>query len=264
MRYGEPSLAAAARELADAGCRRLLVLPLYPQYSATTTGSTFDALFAELATWRWVPELRTVAGYHDEPAYTEALAASVRELWRRDGEAQQLVMSFHGTPRRYFENGDPYYCFCQNTARRVAQRLGLPRERWRVTFQSRFGREEWLQPYTDETLAALPRQGVRSVDVMSPAFAVDCLETLEELDGLNREIFEHAGGERYRYVPCLNDRDDHLALLADLVTRHLAGWLEEPREPEEHDLEAAARARAARAEAQRSRLPGWAPRPPEG
>ena len=264
MRYGKPSLAAAARELADAGCRRLLVLPLYPQYSATTTASTFDALFAELATWRWVPELRTVAGYHDEPAYADALAATVRELWQREGEAERLVMSFHGMPRRYFESGDPYYCHCQNTARRVAARLGLADGRWLVTFQSRFGREEWLRPYTDETLRALPGQGVRSVDVLSPAFAVDCLETLEELDGLNREIFEHAGGERYRYVPCLNDRADHLALLTDLVLRHLAGWLEEPREPEERELVGAASARAARAEAERARLPGWAPRPPEG
>jgi protoporphyrin/coproporphyrin ferrochelatase len=224
MRYGRPSIAAALAELAAEGCRRILVLPLYPQYSAATTGSTCDAVFAELARWRRVPGLRTVESYHDEPGYVRALAAGVRELWRRDGEPELLLMSFHGMPQRYFDSGDPYFCYCQKTARLVADELGLAPERWKVSFQSLFGKEEWLKPYTDKTVAALAAGGVRKLDVICPGFSADCLETLEEIDGLNREIFEHAGGERFRYVPCLNDHDDHLDFLAELATRHLAGW----------------------------------------
>jgi ferrochelatase len=257
MRYGEPSIASALRELAAAGCRRILVLPLYPQYSAATTGSTFDAVFAELGGWRWVPELRTVSGWHDQPAYVAALAATIREVWDRDGEPERLMLSFHGTPRRYFEAGDPYFCLCQKTGRLVAERLGLPPERLVVSFQSRFGREEWLRPYTDETVAALARGGVRRLDVVSPAFAVDCLETLEELDKLNRRFFLEAGGERFRYIPCLNDRPDHLDFLAGLALRHLGGWLEEPTAAGEEDLAAAAAHRVERSQALAARLPGW-------
>jgi len=230
MRYGEPSIARALDELAAAGCRKVLVLPLYPQYSATTSGSTFDATFAALGRRRWVPDLRTIGGYHDEPAYIAALAASIAELWRREGEPERLVLSFHGMPKRYLLAGDPYYCFCQKTARLVVDRLGFDPARALVTFQSRFGSEEWLQPYTDQTLAALPKQGVRSVDVVCPGFSADCLETLEEIDGLNREIFLHAGGERFRYIPCLNDRADHLDFLAELARRNLAGWSAPPAE----------------------------------
>lgn len=230
MRYGEPSLAAALAELAGKGCRRILSLPLYPQYAAATTASTFDGVAAELVRWRWVPELRTVHGYHDEPGYVAALAATIDELWRRDGEPERLLFSFHGMPQRYFDAGDPYFCFCHKTARLVGERLGLPAERTIVAFQSRFGKEEWLRPYTDETLRALPGRGVRAVDVVCPGFSSDCLETLEEIDGLNREFFLHAGGERYRYIPCLNDRADHLDFLADLASRHLGGWLEPPAE----------------------------------
>lgn len=228
MRYGNPSVRAALRELAAAGCHRILVLPLYPQYAAVTTGSTFDAVAAELTGWRWVPELRTIHSYHDEPAYIEALAASLREAWAANGPGEKLLFSFHGIPRRYFLAGDPYYCHCQKTARLVAERLGLPRERWQVSFQSLFGREEWLRPYTEDTLRALAAAGTRCLDVICPGFSADCLETLEEIDGLNREIFLHAGGERYRYVPALNDRPDHLQLLAGLLRRHLAGWTCEP------------------------------------
>ena len=228
MRYGRPSIADALRRLREQGCRRILFLPLYPQYSATTTASTFDALAAELVSWRWVPELRTVHGYHDEPGYTEALAASIGDFWRREGgEPDRLLFSFHGIPLRYFRQGDPYHCFCHETARRVAERLALPAERWAVAFQSRFGREEWLKPYTDETVRAMARAGVGRLDVLSPAFAVDCLETLEELDGLNRHFWEEAGGppEGYRYIPCLNERPDHVALLTDLALCHLQGWV---------------------------------------
>ncbi len=251
MRYGEPSIAGALRALREAGCRRLLFFPLYPQYSAATTASSFDALAAELTRWRWIPDLRTIHGYHDEPAYIEALARSIRELWERQGGApERLLFSFHGVPRRYFEAGDPYHCFCHETARRTAELLGLPDDCWVVAFQSRFGREEWLKPYTDKTVQAMARAGVRRLDVVSPAFSADCLETLEELDGLNRHFWEEAGGPPagYRYIPCLNDRPDHVALLADLVLRNLAGWV---LPPGEWDAEAARReGEAARARAE--------------
>jgi ferrochelatase len=264
MRYGEPSIASALRELASRNCRRMLVLPLYPQYSATTSGSTFDAVFEELTSWRWVPELRTVSTYHDEERYIAALASSIDELWRREGAADRLLLSFHGMPKRYFESGDPYACFCRKTARLVGERLGIEQERLIVSFQSLFGREEWLRPYTDQTLAALPKQGVRSVDVACPGFSADCLETLEEIDELNRGIFLDAGGEQFRYVPCLNDRDDHLDFLAELVTRHLGGWLEEPRREVERDLPAEGRRRAERAERLQHRSIGVAASRPEG
>jgi ferrochelatase len=226
MRYGNPSVRAALRELAGLGCRRILALPLYPQYAAVTTGSTFDAVAAELSGWRWVPELRTVHSYHDDPAYVAALAASVREAWAAAPPAEKLLFSFHGIPRRYFLAGDPYYCHCQKTARLVAELLELPPERYAVSFQSLFGREEWLRPYTEDTIQALARDGVHSLDVICPGFAADCLETIEEIDGLNREIYLHAGGRSYRYIPALNDRPDHLRLLADLILRNLSGWVE--------------------------------------
>jgi protoporphyrin/coproporphyrin ferrochelatase len=225
MRYGRPSIASALRELSEKGCRRILVLPLYPQYAAATTGSTWDAVAAELTRWRWVPEIRTIHGYHDDPAYIRALAASIREVWERDGEPERLLFSFHGIPQRYFDAGDPYHCLCHKTARLTAEELGWPRERYEVAFQSRFGKEEWIKPYTDKTIAAMARSGIRRLDVISPAFSADCLETLEELDQLNREIFLHAGGETFRYIPALNDRPDHIRLIADLVLRNLLGWV---------------------------------------
>ena len=227
MRYGRPAIREALAELQGKGCRRILFLPLYPQYSATSTASTFDALAAELSRTRWLPELRTILGYHDEPGYVAAVAASIREAWDAGGEPDKLLFSFHGIPRRYFLAGDPYHCQCHKTARLVAQRLGLEDDRWLVAFQSRFGREEWLQPYTDQTVRALARSGLGRLDVVSPAFSADCLETLDELDGLNREFWVHAGGlsANYRYLPCLNDRPDHIAFLADLVERNLHGWV---------------------------------------
>ncbi len=252
MRYGKPAIASALAELAALDCRRLLVLPLYPQYAAATTGSTFDAVFTALMRARWVPALRTVASYHDEPGYIAALAASVRELWRRDGEPDKLLISFHGMPVRYFESGDPYFCCCQKTARLLAEALALPADRWQVSFQSLFGKEEWLQPYTDRTVAALARDGVRALDVVCPGFSADCLETLEEIDVLNRGIFARHGGERFRFVPCLNARADHLDFLADLVARHLAGWDTDPNDSAADDARAAATARRAGAMQERS------------
>lgn len=227
MTYGEPSVAAALRRLREAGCARILVLPLYPQYSGTTTGSVFDAVARELMTWRVVPELRTISGWHDEPGYVRALAASIREVWERPeggGPPEKLLFSFHGIPLRYFQGGDPYPCLCRETARLVAAELDLPEERWGVAFQSLFGKEEWIKPYTADTVAALGRSGLRSLDVVCPGFAADCLETLEEIAVQNRRFFEPAGGGRFRYVPALNDRADHVGFLADLVLRHLQGW----------------------------------------
>jgi protoporphyrin/coproporphyrin ferrochelatase len=228
MRYGNPSVKSALRELAAKGCRRLLVLPLYPQYAAVTTGSTFDAVAAELATWRWVPELRTINGYHDDPRYIRALAASIRDAWATAAPAEKLLFSFHGIPKRYFDAGDPYFCLCHKLARLTAEELALPADRWQVSFQSLFGREEWLKPYSDRTIRAMARTGIRSLDVVCPGFSADCLETLEEMDGQNREIFLHAGGERYRYIPALNDREDHLRAIADIALDHLAGWVQPP------------------------------------
>jgi len=252
MRYGNPSIGEALRSLGSQGCRRILVFPLYPQYSGATVGSTFDAVAAELATWRWVPELRTIHQYHDDPAYIRALAASIRELWEREGEPEKLLFSFHGIPLRYFQAGDPYFCQCQKLARLTAESLAIPRERWEVSFQSRFGREEWLKPYTDKVVSALPKAGVRKLDVVSPGFSADCLETLEELDQQNREFFHHAGGERFRYIPALNDRPDHLGVLAGIVLRNLGGWVTPAGSWNGAEAEAQAAGSARRAEALRA------------
>ncbi|MFW6380367.1 MAG: ferrochelatase [Halorhodospira sp.] len=236
MRYGNPSIAAALRRLREAGARRILVLPLYPQYSASTTGSTFDAVVRELMGWRWVPELRTIGEYHDDPGYIAALAQSIRDHWAREGRGERLLFSFHGVPERYVLDGDPYFCQCHRTARLVAEQLELPEGTWEVSFQSRFGNEEWLKPYTDEAVVGLAREeGVRHLDVICPGFAADCLETLEEIAGENREYFEAAGGERLAYIPALNDRADHLDALAQLVLQHAQGW---PEAAETRDWEA--------------------------
>jgi len=226
MRYGTPSIAEGLAELNRAGARRILVLPLYPQYSGSTSASVFDAVTAELRTWRWVPEVRFVQHYHRESGYLKALANSIREHWADNGRGDQLIMSFHGVPKRYLLAGDPYHCQCQATGRLLAEELGLADDEWRLTFQSRFGRAEWLQPYTDETLKALPQEGMGSVDVVCPGFSADCLETLQEIDDENREYFLEAGGETFRYIPALNDRSDHLDFLADLAARHCQGWPE--------------------------------------
>lgn len=224
MRYGNPSIASGLEELRQKGCRRVMVLPLYPQYAAATTGSTFDALAAELSRYRWVPELRTVHSYHDDPGYIRALAQSIREVWQRGGEAEKLLFSFHGIPQRYFDGGDPYHCNCHKTARLVAEELGIGRDRYLVSFQSLFGKEEWIKPYTDVTVKALAHAGVKSLDVICPGFSADCLETLEEIDGENRHYFEEAGGERFRYIAALNDRPDHLDALSGVARKHLQGW----------------------------------------
>ncbi len=224
MRYGQPAMSSALRELAEANARKVLVLPLYPQYSAPSTASVIDAVTAELRDWRWVPELRTVMDYHDDPAYIDALAASVREYRATHGSAERLLVSFHGIPRKYFLAGDPYFCQCQATARLLAEKLGLGRDEWLVTFQSRFGREQWLEPYTDTTLKQLARDGVRTVDAVCPGFSADCLETLEEIALQNRGFFEAAGGQALNYIPALNARADHIEMMRALVLRHTQGW----------------------------------------
>jgi ferrochelatase len=226
LRYGEPSIAAALRELDQAGARRILVLPLYPQYSATTTATSLDAMFDELKTWRWLPEIRTINHYHDRPRYIAALAASVREQWAMSGRPQRLLISFHGIPRDYFLKGDPYYCECQKTARLLAEMLGLAPEEYAVTFQSRFGPSEWLQPYTDKTLAAWGAEGLKHVDAICPGFSADCLETTDEVGTEGEHVFHEAGGGMFNYIPALNDRPDHVVMLAELITQNLTGWLE--------------------------------------
>lgn len=227
MRYGEPSIGAVLRRLnEDQGLRRLLVLPLYPQFSASTTASVFDAVTAQLRSWRWPPELRTVNEYWRDDAWLEAVAQTVRTHWQAHGRGERLLFSFHGIPKRYFLAGDPYFCQCQGSARRIAARLGLAADAWQLSFQSRVGREEWLRPYTDQTVEALARSGVRRLDVVCPGFAVDCLETLEEIAMQNRDAFLAAGGERLAYVPALNASPGHADALAALARRHGQGWPE--------------------------------------
>lgn len=224
MRYGNPSIASVLDEVKAQGATRILVLPAYPQYSGTTTASVIDAVNAWSAKQRAVPELRFVNHYHDDPGYIAALARSVREHWQANGQGDKLVMSFHGVPERTLHLGDPYHCECHKTARLLAQALGLAPDRFVVTFQSRFGKAKWLEPYTEPTLVKLAGQGVTSVDLICPGFTSDCIETLEEIDMEARAAFLKAGGERFAYVPCLNDREEWIRALGDITLRHLQGW----------------------------------------
>jgi protoporphyrin/coproporphyrin ferrochelatase len=226
MRYGNPSIRHALEKLKRAGVQRLLVFPLYPQYSATTTASTYDAVTGVLRTWRWLPELRMINHYHDDEAYIDALVESIRTHRAAQDKAEKLLFSFHGLPKGYFLAGDPYYCECQKTARLTAEQLELKDDEWLVSFQSRFGFMEWLQPYTDKTLMQWGKQGVDSVDVICPGFSADCLETLEEINIQNRDFFIRSGGKRYSYIPALNDDSSHIAVLSDLIIRHCQGWPE--------------------------------------
>lgn len=255
MRYGRPSIASVLADLAARRVERLLVLPLYPQYSATTTASAFDAVHAALARMRNVPEVRWIKHFHDDPAYIEALKARVLEHWRRHGRATdeggKLVMSFHGVPRRTLELGDPYHCECQKTARLLAESLGLAPDDYTVSFQSRFGRAQWLQPYTAPLLAELGRGGVPRVDVICPGFVADCLETLEEIALEGRQEFLQAGGKAFHYIPALNDSPAFVGALAGLVQLHTQGW------PVDRGLRDARRAEAQKS-ASRARLLGAA------
>ncbi len=227
MRYGNPSTAARLRALREKGCTRILFFPLYPQYSATTTATANDQLFRALMEEKWQPAVRTVPAYYDEPGYIEALAGSVRRSIEKSGEEPDvLVASYHGLPERYLAEGDPYYCHCVKTTRLLRDRLGWEEERVVSAFQSRFGSEEWLKPYTVEEVARLARAGKKRIAVIAPAFSADCIETLEEINEEIRDAFLEAGGESFTYIPCLNDDDAHIALLADVAARNLAGWLD--------------------------------------
>ena len=224
MRYGQPSISSAIEKMQQEGVRQLLILPLYPQYSAATTASTFDDLANDFMRRRWLPNLRFISHYHDYPPYIEALANTVKAHWQKHGRADKLIMSYHGVPLRYLHNGDPYHCECYKTSRLLAEKLGLDKAEYMTTFQSRFGREEWLKPYTDETLKCFPAQGVKSVQVICPGFSSDCLETIEEIGEENREYFMDSGGERYEYIPALNASEEHIQMLTALVEKNIQGW----------------------------------------
>ncbi|QHE86773.1 ferrochelatase [Hydrogenophaga sp. BPS33] len=228
MRYGNPSIASVLDELKAEGVARVLILPAYPQYSGTTTASVIDAVMQWAAPVRHVPDLRFVNRYHDDPGYIQALAQRIRAHWVANGQGDHLVMSFHGVPERTVRLGDPYQRECESTARLLASHLGLSNDRFTLTFQSRFGKAKWLEPYTEPTLVALARMGVKNVDVVCPGFTSDCLETLEEINMEVREAFVHAGGQRFEYIPCVNDSPEWIRALSDLAERHLQGWPTKP------------------------------------
>ena len=217
MRYGKPSVADKLATLHSKGVRKLVVIPLYPQYSGSTNGSTFDALGLALSKQRWVPKLNFVSDYYKYDSYIKAIGDSITQHWQQHGRKQKLLMSFHGVPKKYITRGDPYQSQCAETAHAVAQYLNLQDDEWMLVFQSRFGAEEWLQPYCDQTLKSLPAKGITSVDMICPGFSADCLETLEEIEGENKEYFMEAGGKEYSYIPCLNASDSHAQLMTEIV-----------------------------------------------
>ncbi|GAB4580627.1 MAG: ferrochelatase [Anaerolineales bacterium] len=224
MRYGEPSIAQGVRKLRVQNVSRFLIFPLFPQFTSATTASTLDAVLEETETWEKKVEVRTINNYHNHPAYLRALAASIWETWAEKGRPDRLLFSFHGIPERYRRNGDPYREQCEATARGVASLLNLPSNAWQIAFQSRFGPEPWLKPYTDKTLEAWGREGVRTAHVICPGFSADCLETVDEIGREARHTFLEAGGQDFYYIPALNDRPDHLAALTEILTEHLQDW----------------------------------------
>lgn len=226
MRYGNPSTASVARSLVERGCDRIISFPLYPQYSATTTATANDQLFRALMKMRAAPAIRTVPPYYDEPVYIEALARSIeRHLATLDFEPEVVITSYHGIPKPYFEKGDPYHCHCQKTTRLLRERLGWSDKKLITTFQSRFGAQEWLQPYTDKTVEKLARDGVKSIAIVNPGFSVDCIETLDEIGREAAETFHHAGGQKFAHIPCLNDSAEGMAVIEAMVRRELSGWV---------------------------------------
>ena len=225
MRYGNPSIPSALEKLQKQKVRKLLILPMYPQYCAATTGSTFDEVTNTLQKWRWIPELRFINQYFEDEKYIQALSNSIKSFWDKHSKPQKIIFSFHGIPKRYLLNGDPYHCFCLKTTRLVKENMGLKDDEIMTTFQSRFGKAEWLQPYTSETLKELPKKGVKNIHIISPGFSSDCLETLEELEEENREYFMESGGEEYKYIPCLNDQDEHINVFVNLIKKNIQGWI---------------------------------------
>ena len=242
MRYGSTSIASQLDAMKADGVTRVLVVPAYPQYSATTTASVFDAVYTWAAKTRALPEFRFVNHYHDHPDYITSLAASVQRHWKTNGRPDQLVMSFHGVPERTLHLGDPYHCECFKTARLLGEKLGLSKDQYKVTFQSRFGKAKWLQPYTEPTLIALGKAGVKRVDVVCPGFTSDCLETLEEISQEARHAFLVAGGKEFNYIPCLNDSPEWITALCDIAQQHMGGW---PNQAPRADAELAASRAAA-------------------
>lgn len=225
MTYGNPSVESAIAELEAQGVRRIVVLPLFPQYSGSTTSACFDAVFDEIRKRRWLPDVRTIGSYHDHPSHIAALSNSVRRYWEQHGHGDHLLMSFHGVPQHYVTSGDPYYCHCQKTGRLLAEALDLPKEAYSISFQSRFGKAPWVQPYTDQTVRALAGRGVKTLDVICPGFAADCLETLEEISIGCGEDFVANGGSAFRYIPALNDHDEHIEMIAGVLDGALGNWL---------------------------------------
>ena len=217
MRYGNPSIKSALNELKEANCRDIEVITLFPHYSATTVGSIFDAVSTEIKSWRWVPSVKFLNSYHDNPLLIEILSKRIKKSFESQGKPDKLVFSYHSIPKKYFDSGDPYHCLCQKTSRLIAEKLSLEEKDYITAFQSRFGLSEWLKPYTSETMKSLPKEGIKSVQVVSPGFGVDNLETLQEIDIENKEYFEDAGGENFHYIPCLNDDDDHVEFLISLI-----------------------------------------------
>ena len=225
MRYGNPSIESGLDQLRQKHCNKIVILPMYPHYCAATTGSTFDAVSNTMQKWRWVPSLRFISTYHDDPMYIKALSNSITKHWDEHGKPDKILFSYHGIPKKYFVKGDPYHCLCSKTTRLVREELGLSEEFAMTTFQSRFGPEEWLQPYTDKTVEKLAKEKVEHLQIIAPGFSSDCLETIEELDGENREIFEEHGGKKFSYIPCLNDQKDHINLISHLIKNELKGWI---------------------------------------
>jgi ferrochelatase len=217
MRYGNPSIKSALNELKEANCRDIEIITLFPHYSATTVGSIFDAVSTEIKSWRWVPSIKFLNSYHDNPLLIEILSKRIQKSFDSHGKPDKLVFSYHSIPKKYFDSGDPYHCLCQKTSRLIAEKLSLDEKDYITAFQSRFGPSEWLKPYTSETMKSLPKEGIKSVQVVSPGFGVDNLETLQEIDIENKEYFEDAGGENFHYIPCLNDDDDHVEFLISLI-----------------------------------------------
>jgi len=217
MSYSRPFITRQLHQFKQAECEQITVIPLYPQYSSTTTASVFDAIALELIQWRYIPELHFVSDYHQHPLYIRAIAGSIENAWSKHGRGELLLISFHGLPDLLTKKGDPYYYQCLKSAELIAVELNIKQDRWRVVFQSRFGKAKWLQPYCIETLTALPSEGFKTIDIICPGFAVDCLETLEEINMTNKEIFIQAGGEHYHYIPALNDSDTNVNLLIDLI-----------------------------------------------
>lgn len=244
MRYDEPSIEDILNEMREKSVRRLLILPLFPHYSATTTASVFDKVTRILSTWRWQPEVRYINHYHKHPLYISACAEQIHKFREQHGSSNILVFSFHGLPKRNLLQGDPYHCQCHATARLIAQALSLKEHEYKLCFQSQFGRAEWLQPYTEQTLCELAKQGVRTVDIFCPGFSVDCLETLEEIAIRGSDVFKRAGGAQLNYIPALNDNPAHVECIADLISKNITGWGIEDIEDTQISIQAKAKALA--------------------